>query len=212
MKKQKLGERLAPRRTLTKHQAVRHLLHAAVRMFAAGEDPFATHMLIQSAEKLLIDLAKHSPSGKLTYDWTTIMKPEFKDALLDVHRETYNFFKHADKDHDQSLHVGDIAMSNILQLGACIHNFHGLSGEFTDHMRLGSLIARLVFPNGFVSSEHRDLHDASTAALKNFTLREFFSASQTKEILMHFPNFAAERKEDLQDTSYLLDRPFQEIK
>jgi hypothetical protein len=58
---------------LTKNQAVRHLLHAAVRLIVAGEDPFATHMLIQSAEKLLIDLAKHSPSGKVKYDWSAVM-------------------------------------------------------------------------------------------------------------------------------------------
>jgi hypothetical protein len=96
-----------PKRKLTKQQAVRHLIHAAVRLIAAGEDPFATHLLIQSADKLLIDLAKHSAAGKLAYDWTTIMKPEYKDALLKVHRETFNFFKHADRDHDKTLHVGD---------------------------------------------------------------------------------------------------------
>jgi hypothetical protein len=28
----------------------------------AGEDPFATHLLVQSADRLLIDVAKHSPS------------------------------------------------------------------------------------------------------------------------------------------------------
>jgi hypothetical protein len=104
LKKLELGPRDAPRRWLTKQQAIRHLIHAAVRLIVAGEDPFATHLLIQSADKLLIDLAKHSATGKLALDWTPLMKPEYKDALLKVHRETFNFLKHADRDHDQTLH------------------------------------------------------------------------------------------------------------
>jgi hypothetical protein len=51
------------------------------------------------------------------------MKPDYKDALLKVYRETFNFLKHADRDHDQSLHVGDIALANVLQSGICIYNF-----------------------------------------------------------------------------------------
>jgi hypothetical protein len=208
LKKLEPGPRGAPRRTLTKDQAVRHLIHAAVRLIAAGEDPFATHMLIQSADKLLIDLSKHSAAGKLAFDWTTIMKPEYKDALLNVHRETFNFFKHADRDHDQTLHVGDIALSNILQLGVCIYNLFGLSGEFTDHMRLGSAFARLVFPDGFVNDDQRALHDVAVSGLRNFTLREFLVALRTEAVLKNFPKLAAEREEDLQDVSYMLDQPF----
>ena len=208
MKKLELGPRDAPRRRLTKQQAVRHLIHAAVRLVVAGEDPFATHMLIQSADKLLIDLAKRSAAGKLAHDWTKIMKPEYKDALLEVHRETFNFFKHANKDHDKTLHVGDIALSNILQLGVCIYNFYGLSGEFTDHMKLGAGIARLVFPNGFVTDDQRALHEATVTAMGNFTLSEFFEALQTETILKNFPNLAAEREEDLQDVTPFFNQPF----
>ena len=56
--KTKLPRSWLPKRTLTKKQAIRHLIHAAVRMIAAGEDPFAIHLLTHSADKLLIDLAK----------------------------------------------------------------------------------------------------------------------------------------------------------
>jgi hypothetical protein len=59
-KSKMLLPRNQPRRALTKKQALRHLIHAAVRMISSGEDPFATHILIQSADKLLIDLAKRS--------------------------------------------------------------------------------------------------------------------------------------------------------
>jgi hypothetical protein len=187
LKKLQLGSRDAPRRWLTKQQAIRHLIHAAVRLIVAGEDPFATHLLIQSADKLLIDLAKHSATGKkLAHDWTTLMKPEYKDALLKVHRETFNFLKHADRDHDQTLHVGDIALSNVLQLGVCIYNFSGLSNEFTDHMRLGVAIARLVFPNSFVNDDQRSSHHQTINGLGEFTLREFLSAVRNQRRLGEF--------------------------
>src|SRR5258705_5373945 len=145
-----------PRRALTKKQALRHLIHAAVRMISLGEDPFATHILIQSADKLLIDLAKRSDKS-LSFRWDDpkIIKPEFRDALIKLHRETFNFFKHADLDHDKTLHVGDIANSTVLQLGACVVNYHGLFAEMTDHMRLAWSLAKLVFPKGFVMEVER---------------------------------------------------------
>jgi hypothetical protein len=44
--------------------------------------------------------------------WDEFMKPEYKSALISIHRETFNFLKHADKDYDQKLYVGEIAHSN----------------------------------------------------------------------------------------------------
>ena len=55
--------------------AIRHLLHSASRMIAAGEDPFAIHVLIQSADKLLIDVAERSGKN-LIFKWDEFIKPE----------------------------------------------------------------------------------------------------------------------------------------
>src|SRR4051794_29090665 len=97
-------KRLAPRRRLTKKKAVRHLIHAAVRMIAAAEDPFPIHLIIQSADKLLIDLSKKLKKP-LAHNWVENIKDEYLSPLMDVFRETYNFLKQADKDHDEELHV-----------------------------------------------------------------------------------------------------------
>ena len=130
-------KRLAPRRRITKRQAVRHLIHAAVRMVAAAEDPFAIHLVIQSADKLLIDLSKRLKKP-LAHDWVENIKDEYRSPLMAVFRETYNFLKHADNDHDEELHVGSIAESNVLQLAVCIVNYHALFGEYPP-LRPGSL-------------------------------------------------------------------------
>jgi hypothetical protein len=100
------------------------------------------------------------------------MKPDYKDALLKVYRETFNFLKHADRDHDQSLHVGDIALANVLQSGICIYKFFSLSNEFTDHMRLGSTFAKLVFPDGFVGEDQRAFHDQAVGSLGNLNAKK----------------------------------------
>jgi hypothetical protein len=66
-------------------------------MFAMGEDPFAIHLLVQSVEKLLIDLARNR-GVDLAFDWEAAIKTEYQREFFKMHWETYNFFKHADKD------------------------------------------------------------------------------------------------------------------
>jgi hypothetical protein len=46
----------SPRRYINKREGVRHVLHAAIRAVLSDEDPFAIHLLGQSAEKVLLDL------------------------------------------------------------------------------------------------------------------------------------------------------------
>ncbi|MET4233355.1 hypothetical protein ABIA85_006648 [Bradyrhizobium sp. LA6.10] len=212
MKALELGPRGLPRRRLTKQQAVRHLIHAAVRMVLAGEDPFAAHLLIQSADKLLIDLAAHSRPKQLAMDWAKLIKPEYKDALIKVFRETYNFLKHADRDHDETLHVGDIATSNLLQLAACIANYRAIFDEITDHMKVGFALAGLVFPDGFVSDDHRHAFDQAAAGYRGLSPRQFISDLHSSGLAdVVYSGLAAERADDLQDVTPFLDQPFEKI-
>src|SRR4051812_36416931 len=86
-----------PRRTLDKREALRHLIHTAIRLVARMEDPFAVHLLVHSADKILIDLAKQN-GHNLRIDWELYIKDEYHNEFFKRHRETYNYFKHADRD------------------------------------------------------------------------------------------------------------------
>jgi hypothetical protein len=196
--------RLEPRRRITKRQAVRHLTHAAIRMIAAAEDPFAIHLIIQSADKLLIDSSKKLKKP-LAHDWVEHIKDEYRSPLLAVFRETYNFLKHADKDHDEELHVGSIAESNVLQLAVCIANYHALYGEITDHMNLLFSFAKLVMPEGFVTPAQRSIFDAAVPKLASMRFGEFYNMRLWDEpmVAQTMPNLAKERREDLQDNAEL---------
>jgi hypothetical protein len=191
--------RLAPRRRITKKQAVRHLIHAAVRMIAAAEDPFAIHLIIQSADKLLIDLSKKLKKP-LALDWSENIKDEYRSPLMLVFRETYNFLKHADKDHDEELHVGSIAESNVLQLAVCAGNYHALFGEYTDHMGLLIAFAKLIMPD-IVLPNQRAVFEAARPKLVGMRFGEFFNLDLWNEptVARTMPSLNIERREDLQD-------------
>ena len=197
-------KRLPPRRTINKKQATRHLIHCAVRSIASGEDPFAIHLMVQSADKLLFDSARHL--GKpLAHSWTDLVKPEFQRPFINVIRETYNYFKHADKDYEEELHVGDIAESNILQLAMSVVNYQALYGEWTSHMRLLLVAAKVILPSGFVGAEERESFDALIGRIGGMTFGQFFNQQIWADPLLsaHFPNLLKERAEDLHDNELL---------
>jgi hypothetical protein len=174
-------------------------------MIAVGEDPFAIHLLIQSADKLLIDLSKKT-GRDIPFKWGDLIKPEYKDAVIATFRETSNFFKHADKDHDATLHVGEVAQGNILQLGICIVNYAALFGEWTDHMKLLFGTAKFVFPDSFVRPDEREQFEVTSfATFKNMTLAEFLSGWWNDPLVKKYalPNLDREKAEDLQDTQPL---------
>jgi len=104
-----------PRRKLDKQEAIRHLIHTAIRLISDMEDPFAVHVLVHSADKLLIDMA-NKRGRQLRLDWESYIKPEFHKEFFAKHRASYNYFKHADKDFNDDLPVFDIMRLNVITL------------------------------------------------------------------------------------------------
>jgi hypothetical protein len=116
-------------------------------MFASGEDPFAVHLLVQSADKLLIDIAKKR-GVKLPADWVEIIKEEHRQEFFAMYRETYNFFKHADRGPDH-LAVYNISELNAAQLTMAVENYGAVFGPISAHMAVFRIFARLWKPNWF---------------------------------------------------------------
>jgi len=156
-------------------------------------------MLIQSADKLTIDIAMNTKQ-KLPFTWDEFGKPEYKKGVLATIRETYNFFKHADDDHDEELPVIDIAVFNVLQLGIVIVNYHALYGAMTNHMSLFFNFAKLVSPAGFVPDVEKVEFDRISRSLIGMTPQTYFRDCWTDPLIaVALPSLAAERDEDLQD-------------
>ena len=104
--------------------------------------------LVQSADKLLIDISKKS-GRTLKHDWVEFIKPEKLDFFFRTYRKTYNFFKHADHDFGQDLPVHDITGFNIIALFVAIQNYHALFGSYTGHMAFHNMFVQAVMPGIF---------------------------------------------------------------
>lgn len=122
------GDLQEPRRTLDKQEALRHLVHSAIRLMVRMEDPFAVHLLVHSADKVLIDLAKQN-GHELRVDWELYIKDEYHSEFFKRYRETYNYFKHADQDFATELPVRDIAMINVMNLFVTVVNIRTCSAN-----------------------------------------------------------------------------------
>jgi len=204
-------DRGPPKRYLDKAEAVRHLIHAAVRMFAIGEDPFAIHLLVQSAEKLLIDLAKNR-GVDLAFDWEAVIKTEYQREFFKMYRETYNFFKHADKDTAE-LPVHNIAEGNAIGLLMAIENYLTLLGTPTEHMKLFRFFARLWKPKWFsramedaVPEDKKEVFQKAMTTLRTATPAEFFNATGADR-----PMLESERKSDVSDTLTFYSTRFEDV-
>jgi hypothetical protein len=131
------------RRYIGKREGVRHVLHAAIRSVFYGEDPFAIHLLGQSAEKVLLDLLENA---KIEDPFFSLLKPEMRSEFFEFYREPYNFLKHADRDSDGKLGVRNIVASNDLLLYCCILRYGVLFGSHTQHMRVFLMFVQSFYP------------------------------------------------------------------
>jgi len=185
-----------PRRTIDKQEAIRHLLHAAIRCILKKEDPFAIHVLVQSADKLLIDFAKKS-GQELRVDWELHIKPEYPTAFFKKHRATYNYFKHADLDFGTDLPVHDIMMLNVMTLFICVANYVTVFKHHTNHMTLFQSFVMALRPQIISNNAPRKLE-----FLKNIRLMESMTPASFWEFYQENQSTlptGGETAEDLQD-------------
>lgn len=200
-----------PRRWMDKREAARHLLHTAIRLIIKQEDPFAVHLLVNSADKLLIDLSTHL-GKELRVNWEDYIKPEFHGQFFKKIRETYNYLKHADEDSAVELPVHNIMMINISSLFICTANYSKLFEEMTDHMSLFLAFVMNLMPEIITPALIKLAPDLlkSLAAAQGATPSEFFELFEQNQSA--FPRFGREVSEDLQDTTDFYHLSFRQIR
>jgi hypothetical protein len=200
------------KRTLNKQEAIRHLIHGAVRLMMIGGDPFVIHMLAQSADKLLVDVAKKTGKAHAV-DVTEFVKPEKKKLFLEKYREIYNYFKHADLDFDKELSVKDIVRANIVVLFAVVQNYRAQYDVFTDHMFLLNMFVQAAMPGIFTTptDEARAAEYAKLLGrISTVTPREFF-ATVYGNTALYAPKFKEEDAEDRKDITDYYNTKFAEL-
>jgi hypothetical protein len=203
------GDLPEPRRMLDKREALRHLIHAAIRLIARMEDPFAVHLLVHSADKILIDLAKQK-GHELRIDWELYIKDEYHDEFFKRHRETYNYFKHADLDFAADLPVRDIAMTNAMSLFITVVNYEHMFGERTHHMALFLTFATTLMPKIIVPTDIRGVELLKGVRnMQGMTPAEFFRTFEVHPEML--PNFYQEAAKDVEDLTDFYHLTFSEL-
>jgi hypothetical protein len=74
-------------RPLAKEEAIRHLIHAAIRLVAIQEDPFAIHLIIQAADASIVGVSKRLEKP-LAMSLLDRVRPEFKYLLIPAREQT----------------------------------------------------------------------------------------------------------------------------
>jgi hypothetical protein len=188
-------DREPPLRYIGKREGVGHVLHAAIRSVFYGEDPFAIHLLGQSAEKVLLDLLENA---KIEDPFFSQLKPEMRSEFFEFYREPYNFLKHADRDSDGKLGVRNIVASNDILLLCCIFRYGVLFGSPTQHMRVFSMFFGLFYPGTVDLNLPDDMKkrvDAIGSPTRGGLLTQIWSDWQRD------PTLQRERQEDLNDVA-----------
>ena len=139
---------------IAKLDAAKRQLETAIRLYFHEADPVSIHTLTAAGYELIKDLNKHWGGDPM---WTKEMlpnqwaKPEYRAELLQSLNEAENFFKHADKDHDQLLDFNP-RQTELLLLDAC-EKYHVMTGERSPLFLVYRMWAYLTWAKGMVRDE-----------------------------------------------------------
>jgi hypothetical protein len=107
--------------TVSKLDAARRQLRAAIRLWFQGGDPVAIHTLISAAHEIVHTLFKRAGLHGLMFD-TDYIKDEYRSDWAKLIKRHSAFFKHAQKDPD-----GEIEFDPAVNIGLPTACYSGLS-------------------------------------------------------------------------------------
>ena len=114
---------------ITKLDAARRQLDAAIGLYFAEGDAVAIHTLVGAAHLLIGDLSKTAKQETLVQKF---IRPDKQREFIDAIRAPQNFLKHADRDPEATRDLNPHATELMLFIE--IETLRGLTGSVTDPM------------------------------------------------------------------------------
>lgn len=115
---------------LTKYDVAERQLNQAIRLFFAEEDPVSIRTLVEAAAEII---AKIGPYKGVIRDKEIVVPMTPKEWIKKAF-ESRNFFKHADRDKDETLDFNPL--SNDFVLLDAVMMFNQLKGSWTAETKL----------------------------------------------------------------------------
>lgn len=116
---------------ISKLDAVKRQLETAIHLYFLSRDPVAIHTLASAAHKVITDLNKHKGGTPTLVEHmlSDYIKPDRVKEVRKLLYKAENFFKHADKDPEETIEFNPDA-SEIVLWESCI-KYTELTGEQT---------------------------------------------------------------------------------
>ena len=138
--------------TITKKEAAACQLETSIKLFLEHRDLISSYTLCCAADGILEGIYKNKRNeilGKqvdqsrdldsMRFSWSEELemriRPEYKNEAFQALNAAQNFFKHADRDHDNSYHFADWNLTSI-RLVMAIMNYSLVFQEITPAMSL----------------------------------------------------------------------------
>ena len=136
---------MAKRVIIDKNDASRLLLHSAIRLALADNEPIVVHLAAIAANDVLRSVAR--ARGKaLAFNIDKFIKPEMRSLFWQRFKSLNNFFKHADQDPDESLDISGICTFNEIEIAVGCLEYRELFGGSSAHMRAFVAFAIAEYP------------------------------------------------------------------
>ncbi|WP_459722809.1 hypothetical protein [Sideroxyarcus sp. TK5] len=159
---------------MTKIDAIRAQLDAAIELFFTSDNAVATHTLAAAAYNALKDIAKREGAEHpfIKTEYLQSLPAEERGRMHKLLHEPENFFKHADRDPTGEI-LFNPELTELLLIDACAYFS---SGEIQRPKHYGALIVWTGKTKGSIpeDSELRIFVDTVMEALKSNGKREFW--------------------------------------
>lgn len=190
-------ERDPPDREIDKIEAIRHLLQSSIRMLFWEEDPFALQLVSQSCDKLIVDCLE-ADGIQSPVNFADYLKPQYLKPFYRIHRETYNYLKHAKEDRHALLGVRNIVQNNEMSIFLNVAKFNVLrKSMYTAHIRYFLGYANIIMPKYFKDERMNQVHLENEAGFNTGTRSDLLRIIRSQAL--QDPKFIAERNDDIVD-------------
>jgi len=163
----------APGERLTKLEAARRQVRTAVRMFLEERDDVSIYTLACAAQEVLRGLLKSRGVEEASFiKDTLVIKPEYYRDYLSIINAPQNFFKHADRDPDETIEFNPQMVPFVLH--DCVRMYGKLTGRM---LREGSAFMAwfvLEYPNLLLPGPFADKARKVSAATADIRGRRLY--------------------------------------
>jgi hypothetical protein len=161
-------ERIFAKIPITKLDAARRQIETAIILWFKESDPVSIHTLVSAGHRLVYDINRKSLGLPMLGD-TTNIRPGHEKEYRDLLAKASNFFKHANRDAEETLSFSPESTAFHL-LDVC-NVYQRLATERRPLMRLFVLYMEIHYPDLFLSKvgDNREV-----ANLKLLSKQRFF--------------------------------------